>query len=185
MPPSVFPFCEFQSTLPQGERPFLFCRQPLTKRFQSTLPQGERQPESIRHSCVFQISIHAPARGATPRNTAVPSVSAISIHAPARGATRLYMTDIAGFIFQSTLPQGERRCVCVRCGGQKDFNPRSRKGSDSKTFNVYSFFGISIHAPARGATIGKAFLQKMSAKISIHAPARGATDLDAEDANIL
>ena len=57
------------------------------------------------------------------------------------------------FVFQSTLPRGER---------QYNF---TRKG------NIY---GISIHAPARGATFCRCFLQLFSS-ISIHAPARGAT----------
>ena len=34
-----------------------------------------------------------------------------------------------------------------------DFNPRSRKGSDSEYGHVYKSFPISIHAPARGATM--------------------------------
>ena len=55
-----------------------------------------------------------------------------------------------------------------------DFNPRSREGSDDFVSQREQFTGISIHAPARGATgIGTAV--KKSAAISIHAPARGAT----------
>ena len=55
--------------------------------------------------------------------------------------------------FQSTLPQGERQCqeqVCVLRNG------------------------ISIHAPARGATVG-VLVDQDAGTISIHAPARGAT----------
>ncbi len=33
-----------------------------------------------------------------------------------------------------------------------DFNPRSRKGSDAHTGDVFTVVGISIHAPAKGAT---------------------------------
>ena len=55
----------------------------------------------------------------------------ISIHAPARGATVTHKNIPRFCVFQSTLPQGERRqfvrrSVCLIC--------------------------ISIHAPARGAT---------------------------------
>ena len=56
-------------------------------------------------------------------------------------------------IFQSTLPQGER------------------------LFGIYSrqrYCFISIHAPARGATV-QTNLYGQVAYISIHAPARGAT----------
>ena len=121
------------------------------------------------------ISIHAPTRGATllpsagihssenfnPRshkgsdnkNREEIRLARISIHAPTRGATARAMTIIRSHIFQSTLPQGERRCC-------------SSSNKDS-TF-------ISIHAPTRGATNRtKIPLHKHS--ISIHAPTRGAT----------
>ena len=60
--------------------------------------------------------------------------------------------------------------ACIFC----HFNPRSREGSDKAPREKWFSDGISIHAPARGAT-------RMSKKIkccdciSIHAPARGAT----------
>ena len=54
------------------------------------------------------------------------------------------------------------------------FNPRSREGSDYVVRLWCHEYAISIHAPARGATIyisGLIFVPV----ISIHAPARGAT----------
>ncbi|EFE11183.1 hypothetical protein CLOM621_08656 [Clostridium sp. M62/1] len=37
----------------------------------------------------------------------------------------------------------------------RDFNPRSREGSDQQSISGTLIFGtISIHAPARGATVG-------------------------------
>ena len=122
----------------------------------------------------------------------------ISIHAPARGATYRRMSCALLNQFQSTLPQGERRLIFKYLSHSFSyFNPRSRKGSDStrsywqlktelfqstlpqgerrlmeRSYNAT--LGISIHAPARGATIPLcASDRKMS--ISIHAPARGAT----------
>ena len=79
----------------------------------------------------------------------------------------------------------------------KDFNPRSREGSDlvpvSRTVSFVPFQStlprrerqgrlrrpaypatISIHAPAKGATI-MALIGSGVIKISIHAPAKGAT----------
>ena len=56
--------------------------------------------------------------------------------------------------FQSTHPRGVRR--------------------DPLSFNTCCFV-ISIHAPARGATVSK-FIQTALFIISIHAPARGATE---------
>ena len=55
----------------------------------------------------------------------------ISIHAPARGATSHFYS---GFFYQ------------------KDFNPRSREGSDDNIVSEINQTAISIHAPARGAT---------------------------------
>ena len=79
------------------------------------------------------------------------------------------------FLFQSTLPRGERR---VRAGGLDlrsiisihaptrgatshlhwrsstswNFNPRSHEGSDGAVDGVDALLFISIHAPTRGAT---------------------------------
>ena len=122
--------------------------------------------------------------------------------------------------FQSTLPRGERlACGCFRHLNKFNFNPRSREGSDpceKEIRAVWSYFNprsregsdesfrssiltlcwISIHAPARGATINvhqrvrfswyfnprsregsdiRIFFRWRCPDISIHAPARGAT----------
>jgi len=146
--------------------------------FQSTLPRGERPQAAIKRVHGHLVSIHAPARGATlsgptggaillsfnPRSRegsdpALPQPSPpsrmVSIHAPARGATPCG-GDGAGHVgrfnprsregsdlgqssgirptgqFQSTLPRGERRT-----------------GPDQLT----GCTRVSIHAPARGATV--------------------------------
>ena len=57
-----------------------------------------------------------------------------------------------------------------------DFNPRSREGSDTIWSDIVSRTGISIRAPARGATTERSYLLDMDV-ISIRAPARGATYL--------
>ena len=110
--------------------------------------------DGVLQSREYAISIHAPARGATDYNKGVASGEIISIHAPARGATRFYAgtnarygisihapargaTDPEAFgaeriaLFQSTLPQGERRRP-TQHGALENvyFNPRSHKGSD-------------------------------------------------------
>ena len=58
-----------------------------------------------------------------------------------------------------------------------NFNPRSREGSDGTVRKRDGHHGISIHAPARGATIANQIPGQLSV-ISIHAPARGATPSD-------
>ena len=55
-----------------------------------------------------------------------------------------------------------------------DFNPRSHEGSDRSSRWIDYGYGISIHAPTKGATcLYKVRLQLD--QISIHAPAKGAT----------
>ena len=100
--------------------------------------------------------------------------------------------------FQSTLPRRERLYKVVHEYCNDDFNPRSREGSDytraasakhSDYFNPRSREGsdedswklldtlyISIHAPAKGATVSRNRSRKRII-ISIHAPAKGATTL--------
>ena len=166
-----------------------------------------------------QISIHAPAKGATKTLDNIAGVDAISIHAPAKGATFGTMPqrlNISNFNprsregsdrlfrekwdwksrFQSTLPRRERlKCVQWKCDFY-NFNPRSREGSDGRKQQFRWMDRISIHAPAKGATLcgignrnpfgfqstlprrerqainaGKSGVKT----ISIHAPAKGAT----------
>ncbi len=85
------------------------------------------------------------------------------------------MFPSASFQFQSTLPRGERQIIMQRNMVSSDFNPRSREGSDARTA-ISDRFGliISIHAPARGATLIMRAMTQVQ-PISIHAPARGAT----------
>ena len=54
------------------------------------------------------------------------------------------------------------------------FNPRAREGRDKEARIDRSGVYVSIHAPARGATLF-AVLIFPCAVVSIHAPARGAT----------
>ena len=63
------------------------------------------------------------------------------------------MTGTDGASFQSTLPRRERRVLTVNdVQHVRDFNPRSREGSDQVGYNVMRCRDISIHAPAKGAT---------------------------------
>ena len=55
------------------------------------------------------------------------------------------------------------------------FNPRSREGSDYNCIAVCYLSSISIHAPAKGATLFPFNRATEAAPISIHAPAKGAT----------
>ena len=84
----------------------------------------------------------------------------ISIHAPARGATFLHSLKYCDCKFQSTLPRGERQNQDKGREIQKYFNPRSREGSDHTRHLDSIHTSISIHAPARGATMGCFCMEK-------------------------
>ena len=127
---------------------------PSMKLFQSTLPRGERRSRRQRLFEIARISIHAPARGAT----------VVSI-----------LTCPSNSYFNPRSREGSDVCFRVYERLSIYFNPRSREGSDNsvKPF-VIRIDSISIHAPARGATLFRNVMQ-LETQISIHAPARGAT----------
>ena len=131
----------------------------------------------LSHCNISRISIHAPAKGATKRGRLRTSAPFISIHAPAKGATNIYRFAIVKGTFQSTLPRRERR-NWLRLQGRwiRYFNPRSREGSDDvRVFSPEPGIVISIHAPAKGATVTTPENCMLLQAISIHAPAKGAT----------
>ena len=98
----------FQSTLPQGERPFRSARSSVGCVFQSTLPQGERPSATIHLFIRTDISIHAPTRGATWINIIFEFIILFQSTLPQ--GERLLKERGWGIdkVFQSTLPQGER-----------------------------------------------------------------------------
>ena len=101
------------------------------------------------------ISIHAPAWGATWTAQFKRQQVRISIHAPAWGATTAKLAAKAVTKeFQSTLPHGERPSSARSSWSRRrNFNPRSRMGSDQRTAVRVHRLEISIHAPAWGATV--------------------------------
>ena len=110
----------------------------------------------------------------------------ISIHAPARGATIILGHITTSQKFQSTLPRGERRCCTASSlAAASLFQSTLPRGERRcRTGRVIQILGISIHAPARGATHLRHFFGR-SGCISIHAPARGATRGRSGDGKIL
>ena len=122
----------FQSTLPRRERPISAIFEMSFDSFQSTLPREERHYRLCNRPYGSKISIHAPARGAT--------AEAIRI----RGSGQYFN------------PRSRERSdksfhfmLFVLC----NFNPRSRERSDQSCIKCLKSLAISIHAPARGATI--------------------------------
>ena len=132
--------------------------------------------DNMVYTYSYNISIHAPARGATdvlryhlvnvtdfnPRSREgsdqkIPILRwllQISIHAPARGATAHGQRCLLYLQFQSTLPRGERQDMRYADLTIVKFQSTLPRGERHSTLPIYLLrFQISIHAPARGATI--------------------------------
>ena len=124
-------FFEFQSTLPRGERHVgggkMFTINDFNPRSHEGSDGGTERGKSRKYNfnprshegsdmilpCVRivpLISIHAPTRGATVIGVHFSIICIISIHAPTRGATLTSAKRYRIFVFQSTLPRGERLC---------------------------------------------------------------------------
>ena len=102
----------------------------------------------------------------------------ISIHAPARGATKQAAAPFRNCsYFNPRSREGSDGNDGTNGKDGKDFNPRSREWSDARGRGGGAAEGISIHAPASGAT-GDEYLELLPESISIHAPASGATRKD-------
>ena len=125
---------------------------------------------------ISSISIHAPAWGATVRRADGFLYTQISIHAPAWGATK--RRSQAPLWFADFNPRTRMGCdrICVLSAIlQPQFQSTHPHGVRPQPARINSGrIGISIHAPAWGAT--DEIAAKMRAyRISIHAPAWGAT----------
>ena len=80
-------------------------------------------------------------------------IKTVSIHAPARGATPSFF--LRGWLSRSFNPRSREGSDSYRADKQDEknsFNPRSREGSDVEIAKILKPVGVSIHAPARGAT---------------------------------
>ena len=121
------------------------------------------------------ISIHAPAKGATRSRYALLWSASFQSTLPRRERRSVQkligvLVDFnprsregsdgipdglcpAWMLFQSTLPRRERQYRTFCNSFLHHFNPRSREGSDNTVHFVIAFCIISIHAPAKGATI--------------------------------
>ena len=150
---------QFQSTRPRGARLCHKITSFIVIPFQSTRPRGARL-DKIGHQAARQL---------------------VSIHAPARGATWASCPGAAACVgFQSTRPRGARLREHHQLRGQQRFQstrPRGARRLDRAraSFRVL----VSIHAPARGATVDIDVFGN-NIYVSIHAPARGATANDAK-----
>ena len=125
---------------------------------------------------IYHISIHTPARGATLIFLLPTHNSSISIHTPARGATTAIAVCQLFLKFQSTLPRGERLHVMFPVTGSKEnFNPHSREGSDPTVARSFSRADNFNPHSREGSDLTTTYMLSETQLISIHTPARGAT----------
>ena len=168
--------CLFQSTLPQGEWLSRILRISAHMIFQSTLPQGEWHVPDWAVKA-FKEDFNPHSRKGSDRYPLGISLklSFISIHTPARGVTLYSINPVHHLsLFQSTLPQGEWLPGNVIYSGGFNFNPHSRKGSDSGNFlNMSKIFYFNPHS-RKGSDFGITVIA-ITKIISIHTPARGVT----------
>ena len=123
---------QFQSTHPRGVRHESVEAMDAGYSFQSTHPRGVRLAVGERRIRLVRVSIHAPARGAT-RSKGCPLPNRTRFNPRTReGCDDSERTTLRNASkFQSTHPRGVRRVVCQ---------------------DTARLVGVSIHAPARGAT---------------------------------
>ena len=166
----------FQSTPPRGGRPMPTSLRQWTTAFQSTPPRGGRQFDGACGIVLDVVSIHAPARGATPIAFGMQAIYKFQSTPPRggrRNSIRIYRqnngfqstpprggrlkrmkSEIHIYEFQSTPPRGGRRPGRCLCAFGTCFNPRPRAGGDKiRVINIIIDTIVSIHAPARGATL--------------------------------
>jgi len=166
----------FQSTRPRGARRERTLDVLTLPKFQSTRPRGARLQVGQLDDLRLAVSIHAPARGATQDLVVALVGLGVSIHAPARGATVLVVPGGGNGVVSIHAPaRGATWRLCRCCWLRSGFNPRAREGRDAgwrgcsrlpACFNPRAREGrdlpvsgphavaqVSIHAPARGATL--------------------------------
>ena len=150
-----------------------------------------------RYRGCFYISIHAPAKGATQHGRLNPRCSGFQSTLPRRERPVHFTMQLHLLRFQSTLPRRERRGLAAIGINQipfqstlprrerhspdryhnndRNFNPRSREGSDLKHLLRYNFPTDFNPRSREGSDRIVSSDSKSATIISIHAPAKGAT----------
>ena len=172
-------------------------------RFQSTLPQGEWLYGIEFFFTRTDISIHTPARGVTVQEMYCMAYDKISIHTPARGVTGICLSHTQHkWISIHTPARGVTLTDRNLWQGHTNFNPHSRKGSDSGSrrlqclpsyFNPHSRKGSDdwpgicpdagrhFNPHSRKGSDNVIFCLMDGSRISIHTPARGVTAIFANN----
>ena len=121
--------------------------------FQSTLPHGERRVPP-RAGATEAVSIHAPARGATAACLLCCGSTPVSIHAPARGATLCTRRRFFSSPVSIHAPARGATRPQERKGSGHDVSIHApARGATLVARGAVEDTQVSIHAPARGATM--------------------------------
>ncbi len=166
----------FQSTLPRGERPYHAADFIYFLYFNPRSREGSDHGRTCKGG--WRDYFNPRSREGSDSFPLIFRIShPISIHAPARGATtHQQIGKISVFIFQSTLPRGERPTWTLPAQSFRAyFNPRSREGSDSLAASIFSTCSLFQSTLPRGERHTSQLFCRPQCLISIHAPARGAT----------
>ena len=167
----------FQSTRPHGARPASSLPTPHGATSFNPRARTGRDLKVPAHRCADGlVSIHAPARRATSFRQG-PGIEYAFQSTRPHGARRAYGGWVEPVLapFQSTRPHGARLAIvqCERRTRSVSIHAPAR-GATLKLQPATKQRLVSIHAPARGATIARPW-PRPAGGVSIHAPARGAT----------
>ncbi len=122
-------------------------------RFNSRAREGRDAVRAIRRA--IDDGFNSRAREGRDSNGLFASVREdVSIHAPARGATKMRFISAARmFSFNSRAREGRDDYAQLAISVAVRFNSRAREGRDMAAMRARrAEIGVSIHAPARGAT---------------------------------
>ena len=146
--------------------------------FQSTPPRGGRPGRCGLDDAAHRISIHAPAWGATESRCSISGRTYFNPRPRVGGDVINSESTFFISVFQSTPPRGGRPYLVFQCACYCYFNPRPRVGGDLTAVSDTSF---PLHFNPRPRVGGdpSAGVIVTSPGISIHAPAWGATDTSA------
>ena len=166
----------FQSTPPHGGRQIQPKQQVMQLSFQSTPPHGGRLMWANDGYETGGFNPRPRMGGDTGRRHH-PLSPPVSIHAPAWGATlkvRFYIDDKE--VFQSTPPHGGATVYVPTLHPVRScFNPRPRMGGDSLRSYPSTRHIVFQSTPPHGGRLNSNTFIKHIKGVSIHAPAWGAT----------
>ena len=146
---------EFRSTLPRRERLTAWIYLTILCPFRSTLPRRERRARSAGDHMVSFYFDPRSREGSDNNTKFLPPTIGNFDPRSREGSDDTEQHHFSFYEqFRSTLPRRERPDIAWEKAVVKmDFDPRSREGSDRQCGDlVLHGVGISIHAPAKGAT---------------------------------